>query len=191
MCHTVVDYTAAPVSTDIITGREGAETVIIHGLVEGDRHMVVDDGIITEAVLVMDRGVPTEVAAVKIMVHGYLMAVVEDPMGIKGDIMEVEDLVVVVVVLDSMGIMEVGVVVGIHLVVHHQVGKTQEEGEEVGTGVGHLSVGMGRKKSASTVMVLLRRLVTKKVSSHEIYFIVINHYFYPHRSNLESVYVTL
>jgi hypothetical protein len=53
--------------TGTITGREGTQTVIIHGMVEGDRHMVVDDGIIMEVVLVTDHGV--------LMVLGALMEV--------------------------------------------------------------------------------------------------------------------
>jgi hypothetical protein len=51
--------------TGTITGREGTQTVLIHGMVAGDRHMVVGDGIITEVVLVMDHGV--------LMVLGVLM----------------------------------------------------------------------------------------------------------------------
>lgn len=46
--------------TGTIMGREGTQTVIFHGMVEGDRHTVVDDGIITEVVPVMDPGVLME-----------------------------------------------------------------------------------------------------------------------------------
>jgi hypothetical protein len=53
--------------TGTITGREGTQTVIIHGMVEGDHHMVVDDGIIMGVVPVMDHGV--------LMVLGALMEV--------------------------------------------------------------------------------------------------------------------
>jgi hypothetical protein len=175
-------------------GRERAQTVIIHGLEEGDHHMVADDGIM-EVVLVMGHGVHMvlgarmevqimgRVAVVKIMVHGVPMGVVEDPMGVKWGIMEVGDLIAVVedttVVVEPKGVVEVGVVAGMELVAHHQVGKIQEEEEEVGTGVGHLWSGMETRKSVSTAMVLLRRLVTKKVSSQEIYFIVTDQYLPP------------
>lgn len=67
MCPSGADYTGAPMLTGTITGREGTQTVIIHGMVEGDRHMVVDDGIIMEVVLVTDHGV--------LMVLGALMEV--------------------------------------------------------------------------------------------------------------------
>lgn len=194
MCPSEADYTGAPMPTDTITGRERVQTVIIHGLVEGDHHMVADGGI-TEVVLVMGHGVHmvlgalmevqimVGVAVVKITVHGVPMGVVEDPMGVKWGIMEVEDLMAVVedtmVVVDPMAVVEVGVVGGMELVAHHQIGKIQEEGEEVGTGVGHLWGGMETRKSVSTVMVLHHHLVTKKVSSQEIHFIVIDHYFSP------------
>jgi hypothetical protein len=76
-----------------------------------------------------------------------------------------------------MGVVEVGVMGGMELVAQHQVGKIQEEGEGVGIGVGHLWDGMETRKSAFMAMALLRHLVTKKVSSQEIYFI--NQYFTP------------
>jgi hypothetical protein len=166
--------------------------------------MVVGDGIIMEVVLVMDHGVlmvvgdRTEVelmvgvAVVKIMVHGFPMGVVEGLMGVAGVIMEVEDLMGVVedtmeVVEDSMGVVEVGVMGGMELVPHHQVGKIQEEEEAgVGIGVGHLWDGMETRKWVFMAMALLHHLVTEKVSSQEIYFIVINQYFTTVQVNLES-----
>jgi hypothetical protein len=60
------------------------------------------------------------------------------------------------------------------LVAHHQVGKIQGEGEGVGIGIGHLWDGMETRKSVSMDMALLHHLVTKKVRTQEIYFIVIN-----------------
>lgn len=56
---------------------------------------------------------------------------------------------------------------GMELVVHHKVGKIQEEGKGVGTGVGHLQDGMETRKSVFMAMALLRHLVTEKVGSQE------------------------
>lgn len=78
-----------------------------------------------------------------------------------------------------MGVVEVGVMGGMELVAHHQVGKIQEEGEGVGIGVSHLKDGMETRKSVFMAMALLHHLVTMKVGSQEIYFIDINQCFNP------------
>jgi hypothetical protein len=98
---------------------------MIHGVVEGDHHMVVGDGTIISVAPVTVHGVhqvvgvSTEVGItmVGVAVRGVLMGVGEG-------IMEVVE--------DPMAVVEVGVVGGVGVAIHHQDGKTQVEGKEAG-----------------------------------------------------------
>jgi hypothetical protein len=126
-------------------------------MVEGDHHMVVDDGIIISVALVMVRGVrlvvvvltEVEIIMVGVEVHGV-------PMGVGEGIMEVVE--------DHMGVVEVGVVGGMGVANHNKDGKVQEEGKEAGIGIGHLQDGMKTRMSVSMAMALHHHLVTEKVS---------------------------
>lgn len=55
---------------------------------------------------------------------------------------------------------------GMELVAHHRVGKIQEEGKGVGTGVGHLRDGVETMKSVFMAMALLHHSVTEKNVSY-------------------------
>jgi hypothetical protein len=129
---------------------------MIHGVVEGDHHMVVDDGIIISVAPVMVHGVRlvvgdlTEVE-ITMVVHGV-------PMGAEEGIMEVVE--------DPMGVVEVGVVGGMGVAIHHQDGKAQgEEDKEPGIGIGHPQDGMETKMSVSMATALHHHSVTEKVST--------------------------
>jgi hypothetical protein len=169
--------------TGTIMDRGGTGTVIIHGVVDGGHHLVVDVGVLTVVVLVMDHGVlmgvgdlmeveiMVEVEVVKIMVQGVPMVVEMDIMGVEENLIGMgEDTTGLVE--DPMGV-EVGVVGGMVEEVHHQVGKIQEE---VGIGGGHMGDGMETRIAAFMAMALHRLLVTEKVSS-QICFLFRNQYF--------------
>jgi hypothetical protein len=167
-------------------GRGGTQTVTFHGVVEVGHHMVVENGIIMVVVLVMDCGVLTglqdfmemvtitvEVAGVKIMVHGVPTEVEEDPMVVKEVIMEVEEPVGVV---EGLTRAVVGGMDGMGVEARHQVGRTQEEEDEAGIGVGHLGDGVETRMSAFLATASHHHLVTAKVSG-QVFRIVRNHYF--------------
>jgi hypothetical protein len=130
---------------------------MIHGVVEEDHHTVVDDGIIISVVLVMVHGVRLEVGdltEVEITMVGVVVRGV--PMGVGEDIMDM--------VVDPMGVVEIGVVGGMGVDINQQDGKVQEVGEEAGIGIGQLQDGMETRTSGSMATVLHHHLVTEKVS---------------------------
>jgi hypothetical protein len=68
------------------------------------------------------------------------------------------------VVEDPTAVVEVGVVDGMGVAIHHQDGKIQGEGKEAGIGIGHLQDGMETGRLVSMAMALHHHLVTEKVS---------------------------